>query len=652
MSIELLEDQRIELNVAVFALGLLILVVGLARDLLNAKIPASVITVAMLVGIILGPNVLDLVGTNKISNMEVIVQEICRLVIAIQLMAIALNIPFHYLMKAWKTQIILLTVVVALMWLTSGFIIYGIFQSTPEGMYKFSIWESLLIGAAVAPTDPVLASAVSTSALAISQVPARLRHTITAESGLNDGTGYPFVILCVRFLTQKHDSTGTIIGQWIVEDILWEIVLAIIIALIAGFAIGKVLVWAEPAKLHDQQLLVALTVALAFAFVGGAHLLGVNGLILVVVGGVVYARVVEGDKRGTESQLQETVDLIFSTLVFAVFGLTIPFDRWYLISWWRGLILCLALAVFRRVPWIIILKPVFKEQIHSIPDALFVGWFGPVGVGAIFYALFSAEELGEDRIWVVVSLVVFSQVIIFGVTDTFFTKWYATTNPNYVRRRRRKRKVIERAETQIGRIQESLVQQLESMPASPNMVGESPAWETQIPDLDLGVEYPGSPGSIELGVRSHSTEFSEDGHVVRSPSSASSMKRSESTDLRASRGEHVTFNLDAEYDTSDSGIRHRSAFEGDPSEFGTGNENETGILHGNEDTNSYEDDSGPRTFLGTSQSILKNKNEGQIRKNTSFHDFSSVNQDLRSSSPMRRSSLPARDNPLAKSSYL
>lgn len=47
-------------------------------------------------------------------------------------------------------------------------------------MYKFSIWESLLIGACVAPTDPVLASAVSTSALAISQVPARLRHTITA----------------------------------------------------------------------------------------------------------------------------------------------------------------------------------------------------------------------------------------------------------------------------------------------------------------------------------------------------------------------------------------------------------------------------------------------------------------------------------------
>lgn len=57
---------------------------------------------------------------------------------------------------------------------------YGFFRTTTGDMYKFTMWESLLMGAAVAPTDPVLASAVSTSALAISQVPARLRHTITA----------------------------------------------------------------------------------------------------------------------------------------------------------------------------------------------------------------------------------------------------------------------------------------------------------------------------------------------------------------------------------------------------------------------------------------------------------------------------------------
>ena len=58
---------------------------------------------------------------------------------------------------------------------------YGFFR-TIHNSFRFTFWESMLIGACVAPTDPVLASAVSTSALAISQVPARLRHTITAGS--------------------------------------------------------------------------------------------------------------------------------------------------------------------------------------------------------------------------------------------------------------------------------------------------------------------------------------------------------------------------------------------------------------------------------------------------------------------------------------
>lgn len=46
-------------------------------------------------------------------------------------------------------------------------------------------------------------------------------------------------MLCIRFLHQKSDSAGTIIGHWIVEDIIWEIFLAIIIAIISGFVIGK-----------------------------------------------------------------------------------------------------------------------------------------------------------------------------------------------------------------------------------------------------------------------------------------------------------------------------------------------------------------------------------------------------------------------------
>ena len=67
---------------------------------------------------------------------------------------------------------------------------YGFFRI--KGGYDFSIWQALLIGACIAPTDPIVASAVADSALAVRLVPARLRHTITAGMRVN----YYSVHLC------------------------------------------------------------------------------------------------------------------------------------------------------------------------------------------------------------------------------------------------------------------------------------------------------------------------------------------------------------------------------------------------------------------------------------------------------------------------
>lgn len=60
------------------------------------------------------------------------------------------------------------------------------------------------------------------------------------ESGLNDGTGFPFVLLCIRFITrhEDHDSVGTIIAEWVVHDIVWEVFLGVIVGIVAGYIVG------------------------------------------------------------------------------------------------------------------------------------------------------------------------------------------------------------------------------------------------------------------------------------------------------------------------------------------------------------------------------------------------------------------------------
>jgi len=141
---------------------------------------------------------------------------------------------------------------------------------------------------------------------------------------------------------------------------------------------------------------VALTLALGFGFVGGFQLLGLDGLLGVMVGVTVYALVVEGPKRNDKSQLQETVDLIFSTTMFVLFGAAIPFGKWSFITWWRGLILATLLLIFRRVPWVCMFYPLLKKQLTSISDLIFAAWFGPVGVAAIFYSIYASEKTGDD----------------------------------------------------------------------------------------------------------------------------------------------------------------------------------------------------------------------------------------------------------------
>eukprot|EP01111_Echinosteliopsis_oligospora_P014662 TRINITY_DN5567_c0_g1_i2.p1 TRINITY_DN5567_c0_g1~~TRINITY_DN5567_c0_g1_i2.p1 ORF type:complete len:182 (+),score=44.24 TRINITY_DN5567_c0_g1_i2:99-644(+) len=180
MSIHLLGDHRLDLNSAVLALGLLILLLGLLRELLNSKVPGSTIMFAMMVGVILGPYALNIVNFKEnVELYQVIFLEVSHLVIAVQLMATALSVPFSYLQKAVKIQLLYLIPLLIAMWLASGLVVHGILSMTP-GMKPKSIWTSMLIGACVAPTDPVLASAVSGSQLAIRYVPGRVRYTSSA----------------------------------------------------------------------------------------------------------------------------------------------------------------------------------------------------------------------------------------------------------------------------------------------------------------------------------------------------------------------------------------------------------------------------------------------------------------------------------------
>ena len=89
-----------------------------------------------------------------------------------------------------------------------------------------------------------------------------------------------------------------------------------------------------------------------------------------------------------------------------------------------------AVLVLRRLPAVLALRPLLGPLRGKIKDVLFLGWFGPVGAAALYYAAFSFRETGIEAAWTVGSLVICASLLVHGVTATPLTKLYGKLPKN------------------------------------------------------------------------------------------------------------------------------------------------------------------------------------------------------------------------------
>lgn len=125
--------------------------------------------------------------------------------------------------------------------------------------------------------------------------------------------------------------------------------------------------------------------------------------------------------------MQQSVKNFFQLPVFLLFGMLIPWRAWAGIGL-GGLAFVLLLLVLRRIPVLLAMKPVLGP-LQTWRDAAFLGWFGPIGVAAIYYALYAKERTGEEIVWTVASLVVATSVVVHGLTAYPLSRWLARREP-------------------------------------------------------------------------------------------------------------------------------------------------------------------------------------------------------------------------------
>lgn len=97
-----------------------------------------------------------------------------------------------------------------------------------------------------------------------------------------------------------------------------------------------------------------------------------------------------------------------------LFGLMIPVSEWWSLGW-SGLGLAIAVLLLRRLPVIFLLRPMIPDW-KPLPIAGLAGWFGPIGIAAVYYGAFIQRETGSEMAWIVGSLLVAASLIAHGMT--------------------------------------------------------------------------------------------------------------------------------------------------------------------------------------------------------------------------------------------
>ena len=211
-----------------------------------------------------------------------------RLVLGVQLVLAGVQLPSRYLKKQWRPLSILLGPLMVAMWITTSLLVWALVPS-------ICFLHALAVGACVTPTDPVLSNVIVEGKFADHNVPEELQRIIIAESGANDGLGYPFLFFALYLIKYIGDGgvaesggAGLAMGLWFGETWGYTILLSVVYGTAVGWVAKELLHWAEERKYVDRESFLVFAISLALFIVGTCGMIGSNDVPVCFIAGNVF----------------------------------------------------------------------------------------------------------------------------------------------------------------------------------------------------------------------------------------------------------------------------------------------------------------------------------------------------------------------------
>ena len=411
-------------------IGCLMLARGLAATTIS-RLPVTSAIVYLLVGLLLGPVAFGLFSFDAVKQSQVL-ETLTEIAVLISLFSAGVKMPVPINKRWWPS--------VRLAWVSMS-ITVGLVAAFAYYVLGLPPGASVLLGAILAPTDPVLATDVQVRHAGDYDT---LRFTLTSEAGMNDGSAFPFVMLGLALL--GAGELGEFAWRWVTTDVIWATLGAVAIGMVSGATLGK-LGWALRNQDPKHEVLDDLVgLGLIAVVYGLSVVLHAWGFLAVFFSGVALRQtelLLSGAHKNRQGMLvpddpkadpandmvpDEPVPLTVSaeslvfkehlerlselTLVLLIGGM-LTLQDWNWRTWGTALFLFLVAR-----PLSVLLGLAGSET--SMRVRLIIGWFGVRGIGSIYYLMYAINhglprELTRDLIQIT-SIVVALSILVHGTS--------------------------------------------------------------------------------------------------------------------------------------------------------------------------------------------------------------------------------------------
>jgi NhaP-type Na+/H+ or K+/H+ antiporter len=417
------------------ALGALFIVMALAGSAVK-RLPISPAMLYLAAGLLLGPRVAGLVDLD-LADDAMLLGRLGEVAVLVSLFTTGLKLRVPLRDRLWRAPIRLASV--SMIFTVAAVALVGML------LLGLSAGAAVMLGAVLAPTDPVLASDVQVEDPRDTET---VRFGLTGEAGLNDGSALPFLMLGLGMLG-LHEL-GAWGWRWLAVDVVWSIGAGLGVGVLCGAAVARLVLYL---RRHHQEAL-GLDEFLALGLIalsyGLAHLIHSYGFLAVFAAGVALGRTesessdapppaVDAAAHASDAEVDEPAS---EPMTQAVLTFNEQFERIAEVA----LVLCVG-AMLPQVSWpehgatflavlLLVIRPLavwlgLRGAGLSGVQVAFMSWFGVRGIGSLYYVAFALVlgfSGGEAQLLVDLALIVIAtSIVLHGISVTPLMRRYRKT---------------------------------------------------------------------------------------------------------------------------------------------------------------------------------------------------------------------------------